>query len=215
VKQDQDKIQTQCEEEEEDGERRAMRVVLGRPQMPEPLGLRKGHRHHHHQHHSGSEQDETELMRSSSTFTSTSSPPPPALLLKLSSPTVIDELFERLVSFSTQLKSAVELLLSLQARHTTAQSTIDALKSAVTSLESLVNASQTAFPFPPFSSIPTLISSQTTTTPRLPHTNAHRLEKISQWPMVFHMQATGLCTGRMGVESWGCGSYAWEYGSEV
>jgi hypothetical protein len=149
VKQEQDEIQIQREEEDEDEERRTMRVVFGRPRMPEPSGLGMGHRHHHHQHHSGSEEDETELVHSSSTSTSTLSPPPPALLLKLSSPTVTGELFERLVSFSTQLESAVELSSSLDARHATAQSTIDALESKVTSLESLIKTSRTAFPFPP------------------------------------------------------------------
>jgi len=55
---------------------------------------------------------------------------------------VIDELFQRLSTLSTQLESAIELSSSLQAQHAAAQSTISVLESKVSSLESLVQQSQ-------------------------------------------------------------------------
>lgn len=171
--------------------------------------------HRHYQHHSRSEGDEDELVRSSSsTSISTSSSPPPPTLRKLSSPTVIDELFEHLASLLTQLESAVELSSSLHAQHAAAQSTIDALESKVTFLQSLLSSSSPSLLPPPPEKI--------TTAPRHPYVNAHRLDKVSRRPMVLcarrmgiRARATHFCTGRMGVESAGCGGYAWEYGCEV
>jgi|ERR1700691_38373 hypothetical protein len=71
---------------------------------------------------------------------------------RLNSPrprSVIDELFERLTTLSNRLESAVELSNSFQAQHAAAQSTISALESKVTSLESLVKAQATPPPPPP------------------------------------------------------------------
>jgi hypothetical protein len=55
-------------------------------------------------------------------------------------PSVIDELFEGLTTLSSKLELPVELSSSFQAQHAAAQSTISALESRVTSLESLVKA---------------------------------------------------------------------------
>jgi hypothetical protein len=63
-------------------------------------------------------------------------------------PSVIDELLERLTTLSSELESAVGLSSSFQAQHAAAQSTISALESKVTSLESLVKA-QATLPPPP------------------------------------------------------------------
>src|SRR5882762_1630390 len=64
------------------------------------------------------------------------------------SPSVINELFERLTTLPNKLESAVELSSSFQAQHTAAQSTISALESQVTSLGSLVEAQATRRPPP-------------------------------------------------------------------
>jgi hypothetical protein len=60
---------------------------------------------------------------------------------------VIDQVFERLTTLSSQLESAVELSSTLQAQHATAQSTICALESKV---KELVHAqSQASCPVEP------------------------------------------------------------------
>jgi hypothetical protein len=100
------------EQQDEDEESRTRRVELGRPRTPEPMSLGMTH-------------DEEDIARSSSPRQS-----------------VIDELFQRLTSLSTQLESAIELSSSLQAQHAAAQSTISVLESKVSSLESLVQQSQ-------------------------------------------------------------------------
>jgi hypothetical protein len=100
------------EQQDEDEESRTRRVELGRPRTPEPMSLGMAH-------------DEEDIARSSSPRQS-----------------VIDELFQRLTSLSTQLESAIELSSSLQAQHAAAQSTISVLESKVSSLESLVQQSQ-------------------------------------------------------------------------
>jgi hypothetical protein len=61
-------------------------------------------------------------------------------------PSVVDELFERLTTLSSKLQSAVELSSLFQAQHAAAQSTISALESKGTSLESLVKAQATPPP---------------------------------------------------------------------
>jgi hypothetical protein len=117
---DEDQIakQEEPQDEDEEEERRTRRVELGRPRTPEPMSLGMTH-------------DEEDIARSSSPRQS-----------------VIDELFQRLTSLSTQLESAIELSSSLQAQHAAAQSTISVLESKVSSLESLVQQSQ-ASPPPP------------------------------------------------------------------
>jgi uncharacterized phage infection (PIP) family protein YhgE len=89
-------------------------VELGRPRTPEPTSLGMTH-----------SLDEEDIARSSSPKQS-----------------VIDKLFQRLTTLSTQLESAIELSSSLQAQHAAAQSTISVLDSKVSSLESLVQQSQ-------------------------------------------------------------------------
>ena len=63
---------------------------------------------------------------------------------------VIDQVFERITTLSSQLKSAVDLSSTLQAQHVAAQSTLSALESKVTALEELVHAqSQASCPVEP------------------------------------------------------------------
>jgi hypothetical protein len=113
---DEDQITKQEQQQDEDEEeRRARRVELGRPRTPEPMSLGMTH-----------SLDEEDMVASSS------SP----------KQSVIDELFQRLTTLSTQLESAIELSSSLQAQHAAAQSTISVLESKVSSLESLVQQSQ-------------------------------------------------------------------------
>jgi hypothetical protein len=64
-------------------------------------------------------------------------------------PSVIDELLERLTTLSSELEWVVGLSSPFQAQHAAAQSTISALKSKVTSLDSLVKAQATPPPPPP------------------------------------------------------------------
>ncbi|KIM79867.1 hypothetical protein PILCRDRAFT_823052 [Piloderma croceum F 1598] len=116
---DEDQITKQEQEqhdEDEEEERRTRRVELGRPRTPEPMSLGMTH-------------DEEDIARSSSPRQS-----------------VIDELFQRLTTLSSQLESAIELSSSLQAQHAAAQSTISVLESKVSSLESLVQQSQVSPP---------------------------------------------------------------------
>jgi hypothetical protein len=107
--------------QEEEEERSARRVELGRPRTPEPMNLGMPHL---------SEEDGRRLH----------SPKPPS---------VIDELFQHLTTLSNQLESTVELLSSLQAQHTAAQSTTLALESKVVSLETLVKSQAAAVAPPP------------------------------------------------------------------
>lgn len=92
-----------------------MRVELGRPRTPEPMGLGMTH--------IPMEDDEEPRRRSSPR-----------------SYPVVDQLFERITAVLTQLKSTVELSCTLQTQHTAAQSTISALELKVTALEGLVQA---------------------------------------------------------------------------
>lgn len=109
----------QQEEQEDQEERRRRRAELGRPRTPEPMGLGMMHL---------PLEDDEDPRRVSS---------------PLGSQSVIDQLFERLItSISNQLESAVELSSSLRAQHTAAQSTISPLESKVTALEGLVRSSQ-------------------------------------------------------------------------
>src|SRR5882762_4103885 len=63
---------------------------------------------------------------------------------------VVVELFERLTTLSNRLELVVKLSNLFQAQHATAQSTISALESKVTSLiESLIKAQATPPPPPP------------------------------------------------------------------
>ncbi|KII83701.1 hypothetical protein PLICRDRAFT_437332 [Plicaturopsis crispa FD-325 SS-3] len=56
------------------------------------------------------------------------------------SPSVVDELTQRLTTLASQLESALELSSTLQAQHAAAQTTISALESKVNALETLVHA---------------------------------------------------------------------------
>lgn len=120
---EEDEEQLAAEEEEE---RRARRDEL-RPRTPEPTGMGM--------HEDDDEHDAMPSHAESSTSQIRTESPPPA-------PPVSDELVQRLTTLSVQLESALELSRSLQQQHSTAQSTISLLESKVTSLESLVQATQ-------------------------------------------------------------------------
>ncbi|KAJ4471977.1 hypothetical protein J3R30DRAFT_3522382 [Lentinula aciculospora] len=92
---------------------------LGRPRTPEPS-------------HLGMNDLRSKTMN-----------PPPKHSQSLS-PTVVDELTTRLTALSAQLESALVLSSTLQAQHSTAQSTISALENKVEALESLVTATLNA-----------------------------------------------------------------------
>jgi hypothetical protein len=118
---DEDQIEKQGQWLEEEDERRTRRAALSRPRTPEPMGFGMTHL----------SDDEDQWL---------GSPRPPS---------VIDELLERLTTLSSELESAVGLSSSFQAQHAAAHSTISALKSKVTSLDSLVKAQATPPPPPP------------------------------------------------------------------
>jgi cell division septation protein DedD len=114
-------------------------------------------------------------------------------------PTVIEQLFERLNSLSTQLESAVELFSSLQAQHAAAQGTISALESKVTALESLV-ASSTQSPGPspieststsPSSPNPATIPAITTTDAPAPPSDS-LTQMLTEWKKSVEGQWTSV-----------------------
>jgi hypothetical protein len=107
-------------EEEERGRRRD---ELTRPRTPEPTGLGMD--------------DEDDKARSRSRSPS----PPPSTASQGAQPSS-EDINLRLATLSSQLESALELSRSLQAQHTTAQSTISFLEAKVNALESLVHTSQ-------------------------------------------------------------------------
>jgi hypothetical protein len=97
ARQEQQEPRPDNEEEEEEEERRR-RVKLGRPRIPETMGLWMIHL---------PMEDDEELRRRSSPR----------------SYSVINQLFQRLTTLSTWLESIVELSSTLQAQHTTPEST--------------------------------------------------------------------------------------------
>ncbi|KAF7965749.1 hypothetical protein HWV62_42008 [Athelia sp. TMB] len=121
-KEDEEQAEQQ-EADEVDEERRRRRSELGRPRTPEPTHLGMPH----------SEDEEEQHERSQPRPVS---PTKPAMM--------IEDLTERLTALSNQLETALELSSSLQAQHTAAQSTISALESKVTALETLVKNTQQA-----------------------------------------------------------------------
>ncbi|OBZ78501.1 hypothetical protein A0H81_02129 [Grifola frondosa] len=142
---EEDEDQLAADEEEE---RRQRRDELGRPRTPEPTGM-------------GLTEDDDEQEHERPRFLNpqaesiselrSRSPSPPAVA-QAPSPApapappaaVPDELVERLETLAKQLESAWELSSrSLEAQHTTAQSTISVLEAKVASLETLVQATQT------------------------------------------------------------------------
>lgn len=144
---DEDQIakQEEPQDEDEEEERRTRRVEHGRPRTPEPMSLGMTH-------------DEEDIARSSSPRQS-----------------VIDELFQRLTSLSTQLESAIELSSSLQAQHAVAQSTISVLESKVSSLESLVQQSQVPPP------------------PAPPHPDSLITQMLNDWKKSVEGQWSSVC----------------------
>ena len=144
----QEQQRDQQEEDEDHEERRRRRVELGRPRTPEPMGLGMTHL--------PLEDDEDPYRESNPSR----------------SPSVIDQLFERLTILSNHLESAVKLSGSLQAQHAAAQSTISTLESKVITLEGLIKSS----PSPIESTCPTLAEPRPRTISILaagfPHTHA-------------------------------------------
>ncbi|KAI0088767.1 hypothetical protein BDY19DRAFT_993606 [Irpex rosettiformis] len=126
---EEDEDQIAAEEEEEERRRRSNEV---RPRTPEPTGM-------------GMQEDDEDHDPSSRQSAPTE--PEVSARLHAQSPTatpaaVPDELAQRLTSLANQLESALELSRSLEAQHSTAQTTISVLESKVTALESLVQATQ-------------------------------------------------------------------------
>ena len=111
---------------------------------------------------------------------------------------VIDQLFERLNSLSSQLESAVELSSSLQAQHAAAQGTISALESKVTALESVVASSpQSPAPSPieftPTSTDPAAaITAATTTTDAPPSPPDSPTQMLTEWKITVERQWTSV-----------------------
>jgi hypothetical protein len=107
----------------EEDEQSRRRDELTRPRTPEPTGLGMD--------------DEDDKTRSRSMSPS----PPPPTTSQGAQPSS-EDINSRLAALSNQLESALELSRSLQAQHTTAQSTISFLEAKVNALESLVHTSQ-------------------------------------------------------------------------
>ena len=122
-------------------ERRTRRVEPGRPRIPEPMGLGMSHLSEDHDRHSHC-------------------PRPPL---------VIDELFQRLMTLSNQLESAIKLSSSVQAHHATAQNIISTLESEVVSLETHQISGDSCG-----------ASTSRTRTHIVSHTNAVQLGKVSR-----------------------------------
>lgn len=117
-------------EEEEERRRRSNEV---RPRTPEPTGMGMNEDDEEHEPRRSRHEESSEPVLS--THLRVQSPPP--------APSAVpDELAERLTSLANQLESALELSRSLDAQHTTAQSTISMLESKVSALESLVQTTQ-------------------------------------------------------------------------
>ncbi|KAI0341540.1 hypothetical protein BDW22DRAFT_1346327 [Trametopsis cervina] len=122
---EEDEEQIAAEEEEE----RRRRTNEVRPRTPEPtMGLSEDDDDHELSRQTASDKESSAHIR-------VQSPPPAA-------PAVTDELAQRLISLADQLGSALELSRSLEAQHSTAQSTISVLESKVAALESLVHTTQ-------------------------------------------------------------------------
>ncbi|THH16715.1 hypothetical protein EW146_g3966 [Bondarzewia mesenterica] len=124
---EEDELQMAAEEEEEEYRRR--REELGRPRTPEPTGMGM---------------DDEDLHNQSKIHLQVRSRSPSPLRMDQHQPvssSAVSE--ERLNALSTQLESALELSRTLQAQHAAAQNTISMLESKVSSLESLVETSQT------------------------------------------------------------------------
>lgn len=117
-------------EEEEERRRRSNEV---RPRTPEPTGM--GMHEDDDEHEPQPSRLEEPVEQESSAHLRVQSPTP--------APSAVpDELAQRLTSLANQLETALELSRSLEAQHTTAQSTISMLESKVTALESLVQVTQ-------------------------------------------------------------------------
>ncbi|KAI0689165.1 hypothetical protein BC835DRAFT_1283558 [Cytidiella melzeri] len=123
---EEDEDQIAAEEEEE----RRTRTNEMRPRTPEPTRMGM---HEDDDEHDISSRQQAPTDSESSTHPRTQSP-------TASASTVPDDLTQRLTTLANQLESALELSRSLEAQHSTAQSTILVLESKVTALESLVQS---------------------------------------------------------------------------
>lgn len=112
-------------EEEDDEDRRRRREELGRPRTPEPTGMGMAE----------DDEDSPDTKRRHR-------PPSPLEPSHDTASAAIDELAERLSALSGRIDTAVEFNNSLQAQHTTAQTTISQLQSKIATLEELVQATQ-------------------------------------------------------------------------
>ncbi|CCM06360.1 uncharacterized protein FIBRA_08617 [Fibroporia radiculosa] len=128
---EEDEEQIAAEEEEE--ERRRRRDELGRPGTPEPTGMGMGEDDDEH---------ESARQRAREQEPPRSPSPPSPVLVPVSAPSPSDDISDRLASLSKELETALELSRSLEAQHTTAQSTISLLESKVAALETLVHDTQ-------------------------------------------------------------------------
>ena len=118
-----DSSEDQTENEIDHEERRRMRDELGRPRTPEPgMGL-AGDLYE--------SRSRSKTLRQSPISSENHLP-------NGVTPSIVEELTNRLTSLSSQLESALELSSTLQAQHASAQSTISTLESKVEALEGLV-----------------------------------------------------------------------------
>ncbi|KAI1798341.1 hypothetical protein LXA43DRAFT_24130 [Ganoderma leucocontextum] len=125
---EEDEEQIAAEEEEE---RRRRREELGRPRTPEPTGMGMSEDDDEHEQDQFRKQAIADLRARSPSPSPTPAPAP-----------IPDELTERLNALAKQLEMALELSRSLEAQHTSAQSTISVLEAKVASLENLVQVTQ-------------------------------------------------------------------------
>ncbi|KAI0937681.1 hypothetical protein AcV7_003649 [Taiwanofungus camphoratus] len=132
---EEDEEQLAAEEEEE---RRQRRDEM-RPRTPEPTGMGMTEDDDEHEQ----DHEDRRLEQSPHSRMRSRSPSPPSAAPPVHSAMLPDELADRLTTLSKQLEAALELSRSLEAQHTTAQSTISMLESKVAALETLVHTTQT------------------------------------------------------------------------
>ena len=105
------------------------------------------------------------------------------------SPSVVDQLFERLTTLSNQLESAVELSRSLQAQHAAAQSTISVLESKVIAQEGLIKSS----PSPIESTCPTLAEPAASPPPSPSFQPDSLTQMLNEWKQTVEGQWSSVC----------------------
>ena len=163
ARQEQQRDQQEEDEDQEEGRWRG--VELGRPRTPEPMGLGMTHL--------PLEDDEDPYRESNPSR----------------SPSVIDQLFERLTILSNHLESAVKLSGSLQAQHAAAQSTISTLESKVITLEGLFKSSPS-----PIESTCSTLAEPAASPPPSPSLRPNSLtQMLNEWKHTVDGQWSSVC----------------------